>query len=221
MVCGGLGKASPGPPVRPAGKLTHELVKGTGTTPPFTRAELQDFGQLAKQTGEDVEDIKARNRGQAEFSPLASRFGFDYPDSWVSAGIAQDGDPGDQWVVFTRRPPAKVFAQLKQLGTDTDVMFGAPATAREIRRLSKAVLTSLGTHKGVFSTSRTGSDKYGAFATVSYSLNPAASPTPTEADIARFQDEALAAGAKRFKDGRMPVEVKFTEGPPGARPNPD
>lgn len=82
---------------------------------------------------------------------------FDYQKIWVSSGVAKDGDRGDHWLVFTKRPPAKVFATLAALGTDTNVLFGAPATAREIRRLSRAVF-----------------DPYGASASVSYSLEPRA-----------------------------------------------
>lgn len=204
-----------GPPIRAAGPLQSELVKGTGPSPKMTKYELQDLGQLAKQTGEDVAVLKARHRGNTQFGVLANRISFDYQEIWVSSGVAKDGDPGDHWLVFTKRPPAQVFTKLKQLGTDTNVMFGAPATSREIRRLSLAVLTSLTAHAGVFSSAGTGSDPYGASASVSYSLEPSARLGPGELD--RYKAEALAAGAARFKDGTMPVLLEFVEGPPGAR----
>lgn len=231
VACGGGGdvaagdvgptdSASPaptGPPVRAAGPLQEELVRGTGKVPPIDPAELRDLQQLAKQTGEDLEVLKARHRGQSQFGILANRFAFGQQEIWVSGGVARDGEPGDYWLVFTRRPPAKVFARLRQLETDTNVMFGAPATAREIRRLSNAVLSSLSGHQGVFSEIGTGTDRHGASATITYSVDPAATPQPTRADLDRYRAESLAAGAARFKDGTMPVPVEFVEAPPGGR----
>lgn len=144
---------------------------------------------------------------------MAGRYGFKYK-TYVSAGIGPVDGRGDHWVVFTERPPAEVFNGLATLGTDTVVMYGAPASGRELRRLSRTVMQSLTKGRDVFAGALTGTDRYGRFVTVTYSFDPAL-PEPADAALDRWKAEARAAGAARFPDARAPVPVRFLEGPPG------
>jgi hypothetical protein len=107
--------------VRP---LQHKLVRGTGPTPPMSDAELQDLTRFTEQRGEDVREVKARYRGSNAFTAVASSLGGHNQDIWVSSGISQEGQPGNAWMVFTEKPPQKVFNRLAMLGTDTDVRGG-------------------------------------------------------------------------------------------------
>lgn len=199
------------PPIREAGPLTEEVVEGAGEVTPLDKHQLRDLHQLAKQRGEDVEELKHRHRGTSDFNAVVHRYEFRYQDIWVEAVVGPLGGRGDNHVVFTKRPPAKVFADLKALGTDTVVVWGAPGTARELRRLSKAVMLSLTAHRGVFSYAGTGTRRLGEAVTVSYALDPTASPQPSREQIDMWKAEALAAGAARFADGRMPTAVEFVE----------
>lgn len=167
---------APSPPVREAGQLQEELVEGRGPLPTVSPELEQDVKQLASQTNEDIAYVRERARGQVNFGSVAGRYGFRYK-TYVSAGHGPVDGRGDHWVVFTERPPAAAFDGLATLGTDTIVMYGVPASGRELRRLSLTVMQSLAEGRDVFA--------------------------------------ALAAGAARFPDGRVPVPVRFLEGPPG------
>ncbi|MGQ0632499.1 MAG: hypothetical protein ACT4P1_15880 [Sporichthyaceae bacterium] len=179
-----------GPPVRDAGELSAELVKGTGDSP---------------------------RRAEAEFAALAKRYSADLPKLWVSGGATEDGEVGDHYMVFTERPPMQVFDDLSALATDTNVLVGAAASAREIRRLSRAVLASLSTHEDAFANLGAGSQRYGRSVTITYSLDPRATPKPSPGDLERWESDALQAGADEFRDGTLPVPVEFRQGLPGPR----
>lgn len=201
------------PPMRDLRPLRHELVKGAGAAPVISEAELRDLTQLAKSSGQDLDELKARHRGQSQFTLMASSLGGHNQKIWVSSGVSQEGQPGNYWMVFTEKPPQKVFNRLATLGTDTDVIWGAAGNHYELRRVRETVAASL-RERGVYA-SVTGlrGDEYDTSSAIHYSLKTDA--TVTRAELDEYQSEALHAAAAKFPDGRVPGPVVFVEGPRG------
>jgi len=144
--------APPRPAVRAAKTLTEFKVQ------PAQKAKLETFDQYqmadlqaaAQSTGADLETLKKTHFGVTEFAAVVDAVRKATPDTFVQAGVGTAEDP-TPWVVFTGRPNEGIISQFSTLPTDSEILYGAPASYAELEQAVATLVNALGQQDGVVS----------------------------------------------------------------------
>ena len=192
-----------GVPVRAAPASSGSfLVTGTGlTTQALDAATIQDLTTAATQNGQNATAVIAAHQGIHEFSAYIDQLEETRSDLFVRSGIAAAGTTADYWVQFTAMPPADIISGLQSLPVNTEVQFGAPASATELFDVAYALTTSLAANSDVISASGTRYDPVRRVMRLQYA--PVGVSTSS---LSSALSAALAAAAAAI-GGQLPLPV--------------
>lgn len=192
--------AADAPRVRPAGERHSIQVAGHGISTPLTADESSDIHEVSVSTGLDEERTRAKHHGIDAFDALATDLGQKSPDSFVLASLADDRHPTN-WLLLKDRPDDATLARLSELGTDTEVVYGAPASFEELDRVSAAFVRRLTDESSAFTRVTTDIATEADRILVKYATDGSL----TEEQLTALVDDALRYAASRSDDGLLPV----------------